>query len=706
MEISQLPETLQAAAAPVTTPLPVRAPILPIQNALPQQPDQQDQAQPDQTSTQANPIAPAPVPFSRALAPNADAASAATPPAAAQVPGHWARTLISSALKSLPSAVQGIQEALGDADTAAQQGPNYGGIAGAIGRLQNVKAARISAEEKAQSELAASNIQHMYHQMALHQMSDEHNHRDIANGQAQIEAMTTHNVELGLAPGNKILTGINENQYQQGVQNQTIDPTKTVYYPDGSYQPIDPKTGRPRIDPETGEPMLSKTYTVIEPPKDQALTDAQIDRINKFVPGTNLPHGTDGHPLIIPGIRAVTLMEQTNAAETYQAKRDLDLSKAGAEKLDADQKIASDRASNELASNQTYLKALSHFPNDLASLYSFMTGQYPEILNGKPTGKIDPQSIEAAKTNAGSNILIKYGGEKGYAAVVEKQAKDAEQQRHDRAAEAAKGQVTPEDRFKEEQENTRAAKKTEAQNNDHIDVFGNKSTLNDKEFDKRYDAFTGSNQNKTLQTLQGSYQQFGDILRDVKSGKDMTGAESVVALFNAIGISATPLAGKGFRINNSTVQEHADALGWSDKITRYGLKVKEGDVITPDQLKAYASIATDVYQHAFVNASNEQMRTMGYIDVLPRGNNQTIDPLTHAMYLQVAGGNAQKAAQAEQKSGWAVNPAAQQGGNTVQLPPAAPGTVNIQDSKGGYHNIPQGGLALARKRDPKLTVIQ
>jgi hypothetical protein len=40
------------------------------------------------------------------------------------------------------------------------------------------------------------------------------------------------------------------------------------------------------------------------------------------------------------------------------------------------------------------------------------------------------------------------------------------------------------------------------------------------------------------------------------------------------------------------------------------------------------------------------------------------------------------------------------------LPPAPQGTVNIQDSKGGYHNIPQTALAKAQQRDPKLTVIQ
>jgi hypothetical protein len=40
------------------------------------------------------------------------------------------------------------------------------------------------------------------------------------------------------------------------------------------------------------------------------------------------------------------------------------------------------------------------------------------------------------------------------------------------------------------------------------------------------------------------------------------------------------------------------------------------------------------------------------------------------------------------------------------LPPPQAGTINIQDSKGGFHNIPANQLETARKRDPQLQVIQ
>ena len=208
--------------------------------------------------------------------------------------------------------------------------------------------------------------------------------------------------------------------------------------------------------------------------------------------------------------------------------------------------------------------------------------------------------------------------------------------------------------------------------NDQTDVFGNKSPLSSKEFNKRYDAFTNSQQNKTLQTLEGSYQQFQDTIRQIDAGKGLTGAGSVVALFNAIGISATPLAGKGFRINSNTIEEHETARGLDQASYQKLLKLKDGDVITPQQVLDYASIAAGAYKNAYVNAANEQLRTLGYTDVLPRGNNQQIDSATYDMYKRIAGGDPAKAAEAARKQGWQV-PVQQ-----AQPQGAAPGAGNPQ----------------------------
>ncbi len=153
-----------------------------------------------------------------------------------------------------------------------------------------------------------------------------------------------------------------------------------------------------------------------------------------------------------------------------------------------------------------------------------------------------------------------------------------------------------------------------------------------------------------------------ELLREAAADPDATSREririkrtqSVVGLFNAIGISAVPLAGKGFRINENTIKEHVDARGLDQAAYQRLLKLKNGDVITPEQMKDYASIATGVYRDTYINAANEERRQLGYIDVLPLGNNEVVDQVTGSLYLKVAGGDRAKAEAALKKSGWRI----------------------------------------------------
>jgi hypothetical protein len=166
------------------------------------------------------------------------------------------------------------------------------------------------------------------------------------------------------------------------------------------------------------------------------------------------------------------------------------------------------------------------------------------------------------------------------------------------------------------------------------DVTGFKSTLAVPEYNKRYDAFSGSKGMQQLQTLQGSYGQFQDVLSDLDAGKPMTGAASVVALFNAIGISAEPLAGKGFRINSNTIQEHVGARGLDQAAYQKVLSLKQGDIITPQQVRDYASIASNVYKNAYVNAADEAHRRGLPADFLPQGGGNKLDSTTAEIYAR------------------------------------------------------------------------
>lgn len=167
------------------------------------------------------------------------------------------------------------------------------------------------------------------------------------------------------------------------------------------------------------------------------------------------------------------------------------------------------------------------------------------------------------------------------------------------------------------------------------DVTGFSSQLTPKEYDKRYDSFRKSKDYQTLDTLKGSYQQFNDTLNHIAQTGDMTGAESVVGLFNAIGISATPLAGKGFRINSNTIDEHAEARGIDQAAYQKLLKLKNGDVITPKQLQDYSNIAAGVYHNSYVNAADEAHSEGLPIDFLPQGGGRPLDPVTASIYSDV-----------------------------------------------------------------------
>jgi hypothetical protein len=156
-----------------------------------------------------------------------------------------------------------------------------------------------------------------------------------------------------------------------------------------------------------------------------------------------------------------------------------------------------------------------------------------------------------------------------------------------------------------------------------------------------------------LSKTESTYDAFQDALNDINSGKDITGAKSVVTLFNAIGLSATPLKGMGMRINQNTVAEHIDARGVGQSLYGKLLKVQDGDVITPQQIKDYASIASQARESAYVNKINEA-RSYGLDPsfLLPSGNGRHVDPNTAKIFVAAANGNKDAARKAAQAKGW------------------------------------------------------
>lgn len=188
------------------------------------------------------------------------------------------------------------------------------------------------------------------------------------------------------------------------------------------------------------------------------------------------------------------------------------------------------------------------------------------------------------------------------------------------------------------------------------DLFGNQ--LNPQGLDKK--SYQSSEAKFTtayvtpLRKTEQSYLQFTKVLNDINAGKDLTGADSVVTLFNAIGLSAEPLKGKGFRINNNTVEEHVNARGLGEKAYNFFANLKNGELITPDQIRDYTGIAVQARNAAYLEAVEEAKREGLPVDFLPKGRGQKATAETAHLYLNAADDNPETAAHAMKQSGWSL----------------------------------------------------
>jgi hypothetical protein len=355
-----------------------------------------------------------------------------------------------------------------------------------------------------------------------------------------------------------------------------------------------PDTGEPFIDPQTQQPIYERQYAVVDGMHDGKITLPQsfVDYAKKYLPYSDTK---------VPGYENLSEGTEVDAKTFYRLHNAT---------LEGVKSVLQGWAKPDAVETKDGLYQKNTINGEVRPATQDQTDAYQKR---KLDREKEEQAIKTSKAEA------------------EKYSADADKARAD-------------------------AKKARTAEVGNTDAFGNTSPLDTKEFDKRYDAFNKSKQYTNLQVLQGSYQQFQQAVSDINAGKDLTGAASVVGLFNAIGISATPLQGKGFRINENTINEHVDARGLDQAAYQKLLALKSGAVITPKQLKDYASIAAGVYRDSYINTANEEKRQLGYVDVLPLGNNEPIDPMTAQLYLKIAGNDPAKARAAAAKNGWVIPP--------------------------------------------------
>lgn len=281
----------------------------------------------------------------------------------------------------------------------------------------------------------------------------------------------------------------------------------------------------------------------------------------------------------------------------------------------------------------------------------FGQGEVPGIPYFVP-GKMTPKGQEAGTWQVAQPAPnTKYGD---YLAALQKGSADAAKENDALALAQTKAQEATASAEEARGENLRA--QTQQLLGGGIDELGRPlPPLKLEERNKRYDTFT-KNFVQDKDQLEQSYGQMQSILQRAANGT-MTGADSVVGLFNAIGISSAPLKGRGFRINQNIVGEHAaarnifqSAAAALSKLTPNG----SGEVITPKQLGDYTSILGQARHDLYVTMAQEAQRQGLPKDFLPQGGGKSIDVPTAKIFLDSYGGDPQVALAAARKFGWTV----------------------------------------------------
>lgn len=160
--------------------------------------------------------------------------------------------------------------------------------------------------------------------------------------------------------------------------------------------------------------------------------------------------------------------------------------------------------------------------------------------------------------------------------------------------------------------------------------------------------------------LDRTYQQMQDIITTAQKTGKLTGAASVVGLFNAIGISADSLKGKGFRMSNEITGEHKGARDILSSAAVSAHKLDTGQVVTLKQLQDYNQILGKARHDMYVTAGGEADRQGLVKDFLPRGNGRVADTNTMQIYLTLAKNDPDMATQAMTRMGWKIPPSTKQ----------------------------------------------
>jgi hypothetical protein len=277
-----------------------------------------------------------------------------------------------------------------------------------------------------------------------------------------------------------------------------------------------------------------------------------------------------------------------------------------------------------------------------------ITSGYEFDKSGKPI----PKKITAqAGTSVGILLAVAKGAQ---ADLAKKQAQILQQAQlqHEQAGTEAERAAAA-----KSEEETKQLKEWD-QGGNRQDTFGNPvggPGMTKQEYSKRVDSYD-KDYSKDLNQLDQARSQLSGIIHNAEQTGRLPGADAVVGIFDAVGISSTPLKGRGFRINQSIIGEHVEGTrnAWTGMALRLARLTPEGtgQIVSLQQLKDYERIMDAARHDAYVGAADDAVDRGIGVQFVPRGNGRPIDANTMDIFMTLAKGNPQLAAAQAKQYGW------------------------------------------------------
>jgi hypothetical protein len=117
------------------------------------------------------------------------------------------------------------------------------------------------------------------------------------------------------------------------------------------------------------------------------------------------------------------------------------------------------------------------------------------------------------------------------------------------------------------------------------------------------------------EAIERSYNMFQEAYDAIKRGDAKTGAEDMLMLSQHLGTTFGQV--KGSRMNRDLIQEHKDAIGMQDRITRYANNLASGQQLSPDQREEFGKMISNMRELTWQIAAKEALRRDQPVNFLP-----------------------------------------------------------------------------------------